>query len=162
MGTPIIEKWKQQGDIWIWRYIIQSKNYAGLHFTADSAACKSFKHLIRLMKEAQWPSTKILLISAKPFIDPTGYGYKKTVLKTIKIKYRKNLVAEDHWQIDWDGTKRNPTLSLGAKKLNELEKGVSDVEKGYGDYSIGPVEKSYLPDMSLWFWWHTQMEIRKK
>jgi hypothetical protein len=73
------------------------------------------------MINAQWPSTKVLKISKKEFVDTTGSGYKLSLLETFKIKYRKGQVPDDHWNLEWDLNRKNYILTIGAKKLKELK-----------------------------------------
>jgi hypothetical protein len=156
MSDPTVEKWNQKGQIWIWRYAGRSKNYEGLHLTADSVACKSLRELFKLMNNSQWPSTKVLKISKKEFVDTTGSGYKLSLLETFKIKYRKSQAPDDYWNLEWDSNRKNYILTIGAKKLKELDTGISDIERGHGDYDIGPADDDKWDEMCLWFWWHVK------
>ena len=156
MSDPAVDKWKQKGQIWIWRFSGRSKHFEGLHLIADSVGCKSLRELFKLMNSAKWPSSKVLKISKKEFIDTTGSGYKLSLLQTFNIKYRKDQVPNDHWNMEWDSNKKNYTLSIGEKKLKELDNGISDIERGHGDYAIGPVDENEWDEMCLWFWWHVK------
>jgi hypothetical protein len=156
MSDPTVEKWNQKGQIWIWRFAGRSKHFEGLYATADSVGCKSLRELFKLMNNAQWPSSKILKISKNAFIDTTGSGYNLSLLNTLKIKFRKDQVPEDHWNMEWDSSRKNYTLSIGEKKFKELDNGISDIEKGHGDYAIGPVNEKRWDEMCLWFWWHVK------
>ena len=158
MSDPTVEKWKQKGQIWIWRYPGRSKHYEGLHFTADSVACKSLKDLFHIMKVAKWPSTKVLRISKKEFIDTTGNNIRLSVIETLKLKYRKGLISGDHWHMEWDSNRKNYILTIGEEKLNEIDKGIVDITKGYGDYAIGPKNNKEWDQMCLWFWWHVNIK----
>ena len=154
MSDPTVEKWNQKGQIWVWRYPDRSKYYEGLHFTADSTACKSLRELFQLMKSAKWPSTKILQISKKEFIDTTGNNIRLSVLDTLKLKYRKDQIPTDQWLLEWDSNRKNYSLTIGNEKLEEIDKGILDIEKGNGDYAIGPTNDKEWDEMCLWFWWH--------
>ena len=108
------------------------------------------------MNNAQYPSTKVLKISKKEFIDTTGNSYKLSLLKTFKIKYRKGQVFDDYWRLEWDSNRKNYVLLIGKKMLEELDNGISDIERGHGDYAIGPSDDKKWDDMCLWFWWHVK------
>ena len=154
MSDPTVEKWNQKGQIWIWRYVDSSRNYKGLHLTADPVACKTLRELFKLMENAQWPSTKELKISENEFVDPTGNNRKLSLLKSFRIKYRKGQVSDDYWNLELDSNRNNYILSIGKKKLKELDAGISDIERGHGDYAIGPEDNEKWDEMCLWFWWY--------
>lgn len=53
-----IEKLKLSGNIALWRYFQNAKNYPGWHFTADKSGRAFLLELFDLMSNSEWPSQK--------------------------------------------------------------------------------------------------------
>lgn len=50
-----IARWEQRGVVCLWRYLDNTKNYPGWHFSADRLGCNSVIELLALMETAELP-----------------------------------------------------------------------------------------------------------
>ncbi len=153
MGDRLVDKWTQTGEIWIWKYKGESKNYPGFHMTTDRAASPHLVELANLMLKGQWPSSKVLRLSEAPVPDVTGYSRQRQVLSSLRLKYPKGSVADEHWDMALDGAALNATLTVGATKLKNLREGIDGISRSKGDYAIGPDDDRRWSQQCLWFWW---------
>ncbi len=51
-------------NVWIWRYLENERNYPGLHFTADRAACETLRDVLRTLTAEGSGSHRTLLLKA--------------------------------------------------------------------------------------------------
>jgi len=157
MPDPIVNKWKQSGKVYLWKYKENTKNYPGWHLHADDEGCASLLILIDSMKKAQFPSERTLNIkppTPKILMVPNNRGGKAkwVTVDKIKIKAVKGDSSSEEWSLIHDHPKL--FLTVGENMLKAFEKGIKDITKGKGDYSIGHEKetKEYEPS-NLWFWW---------
>jgi hypothetical protein len=154
MSDPAVNKWKQHGKVYLWRYRQPSPNWAGWHMTADDPGCESVLDLLARMKTAQWPSQQSLAIE-KPtqavLAVPNYRDETWSAPQRWKLKFSKGQVADDFWSLAQADSE--VTLILGASKLAELSDGIQAVRGGEGDYAIGPDDQETGAESSLSFWW---------
>ncbi|MCH9648644.1 MAG: hypothetical protein K0U98_10420 [Deltaproteobacteria bacterium] len=155
MPDPKVARWKQRGKVALWRYRDNVGNYSGFHMTADTTGCESLLELFRLMLEADYSSAQSIRL-----IPPTegmlsvpnnrGGSARWRTSRVWTIRYPKSRVSPDHWELSV--AERTCNLVTGRSLLEDLRKGVEDIQRGEGDYSIesGREQESNHP---LWFWW---------
>jgi hypothetical protein len=155
MADPVVERWKQSGQIFFWTYLDNKKNYPGWHLTADRAGVDFFLQLFEKMANAKWSSFKNINISRPaPNIlkvpnNMNGRARWRSP-KIFKLKHPKGLVPNNYWHLD---VKENSViLSVGVDKLNELRNGVENIINNKGDYAIGSDEELCKNDLCVWFW----------
>lgn len=157
MPNENVEKWKQPGDLYLWRYTEGARNFPGWHFTAADVCCHGLAHLMEIMLSARWASQKSLKVTA-PIEDVLGVPNNRggtarwASPKTLVLKHPKGKVDDQHFALEEDGT--TITVSAGRQKLELLKECVRDIPNGKGDYSIG------IGETQLWFWWMVRRSLR--
>lgn len=145
MVDPEIERWKNRGSISLWHYEGFPKNYCGYHLTADAEGCRFLSGLFERFREAKYPARKRILLDP-PTPDQLkipNCSRKCVPARWVEFRFRREF-DKDHWQItENEGA---VTIETGEAGLSELDRGVADIIRGEGDWSIGS-EKN-----SLWFW----------
>lgn len=153
MSDASVDKWRQEGHLYVWKYKENVRNYSGWNLTADNVCCRSFADLIERMLSARWSSQKVLNVSP-PSMNvlrvPNNHGGKARweSAQSFVLKHPKDKVPEDFFSLEEDGNAVN--LSVGKQKLEMLHKGILGIPEGKGDYAIGS-KSSREPH--LWFWW---------
>jgi hypothetical protein len=155
MADPVVAKWKQSGEIFLWTYLENKKNYPGWHFSADRVGASSLLQLFDKMVIAKWSSFKDISISRpthKILKIPNNKNGKAKWRspKTFRIKYAKHLVSNTHWSLEIK--EQSVNLVVGLHKLNEFREGIENVMRSQGDYAIGPDDGLCHNDLCLWFW----------
>ncbi len=76
-----------------------------------------------------------------------GISDKPRLARTLEIRYSK-----EHSPELWDFSVTNDHIvhTLGSNTLAAFRRGISDILKGEGDYTIGS-------DPCLWFWWSVNL-----
>jgi len=138
--------WKQSGNVYLWRYVENPKNYRGWHLTADSKGVWSLIELIDLMLKSN-DETKRTIKSNIPTENELGVpNCKKKAISTAKIVLLNKKDNNEYWSIS--EAQGVVTFEAGDNALRRLKDGLTDVQNKKDDYFIG--EKGH----ELWFWRH--------
>jgi hypothetical protein len=153
MADPSVEKWKQDGKLYVWKYRDASPNYSGWHMSADSKGCETLLDLLDRMLSAKWPSKKNLIITRPGKTELAAPNVRGGAAKVISpsnltLAYPKGQVDGKYWSLDF--LKPNLSLRLGLAKVGQLLESVRAMSEGQGDFCIGPDEKTQ--GSLLWFW----------
>jgi hypothetical protein len=152
MSDLNVDKWKQVGHLYLWRYKEGLRNYPGWNVTADSLGSDSLIDLLDRMIDAQFSSQQMVHLSkptdAHLVIPNNGAASWKHASKLI-ISFPKERVSLDHWHLSIDGDK--VILTLGLSNMREFRDAILDLKQGGGDYSIGTIAPE---DQWLAIWWH--------
>ena len=149
MPDEKVDKWKQEGRLYLWRYVENTRNYPGWNLTADEAFCRSFTDLIQRMLDAQYNCQKQLFIT-----EPTteilcvpnnhrGRAASKSP-KSLLIKHQKDESLDDYAALD--EVSETVVLSAGRQKLGLIRNCVFKILEGDNDYAIE------IGNTQLWFW----------
>lgn len=154
MTKEEINKFKISGQIYLWKFLENQRNYPGWNLTADKTGCESLLQLFEMMKQTEWSSKKEIQTAVPtelqikvPNIQNGNAKWKYA--KTLILNYKKNS-ASDEWMI----AENSDTVEIrfGTDKLTEFENSISKIQKGSGDFAISDFEES---DASiLYFWWN--------
>lgn len=149
MPDENVERWKQNGSLYLWRYLENTRNYPGWHLSADDLFCQSFALLTEKMLASRWNSEKTLLVTppnAKILGVPNNRGGEARFesAQLFLLKYPKDKVAADYFLLE--GAEGKVILSVGTEKLQLLSECIFSLLQGKGDYSIGS------KNSRLWFW----------
>ena len=153
MSDPNVERWRQKGEVFLWRYRDKPRNFPGWHLTASAEGAASLLELLRLMRDARYASKQIVTIS-----DPTprilrvpnyirGVGQWRSAERW-QLSYAKGRAEPGEWKLVFTG--KELQLSVGETYLLKLIKGVEDVSRGIGDYSISGDDAGFHE--CIWFW----------
>jgi len=144
-----VNNWKQTGQVFIWRYGPQRKNHAGWHLTAEDDACEGVIALIEAMRAAGQASHRTITLSNPPeavCAVPNFGAPLKEKLGPLTV----------HWDPSFSDLtlseeRERLSLRVGDPRADELLRGLRDIRRGEGDYSLAPTEKGAAPP--IWFWW---------
>ena len=145
-----VDRWKQEGRLYLWCYLENTRNFPGWHLTADDDGCHSLADLIERMLSARWSSQKSLVITL-PAKDVLGVPNNRNgqarwkAPALLMLKYPKDKVRDGYSSLHVNG--KTIVLSAGRQKLELLKDCVLKITKGEGDYAIE------IGDANLWFWW---------
>lgn len=133
-------------QIYLWTYVDDPRNYRGFHLTADDAGCDVLLRRIKAMQVCGSTSRlQFELTSAGPReLAVVGYDGRARKFDRWIVNYSPTEPA-DAWAFTVD--ERTATLSLGRAQLTPLLRGIEDIRRGRGDYSLGDETHS------LWLWW---------
>jgi len=150
MPDENVNKWKQHGQVYFWRYVENTRNYPGWHLTADKTFCDGFADLTDRMLNAPYNSQKSLTVAlpTKEVLRvPNNHGglagWKAP--KLLILKHQKDNVSKYYSLLE--EIENTVILGLSRRNLEELKECVSEIPHGKGDYSIE------IGDTVLWFWW---------
>lgn len=134
MGDPQVERWRQQGRVYMWKNWHQPGEPWNL--TADGEGCDALLELLDLMNRGKEPSKKTLVLG-KPERPPDFGGERPFfAARQVTIKYPKGAVNDDHWQLREAGP--SLVLVIGRSRLEELRTAIAALQGGSrGDDAIG-------------------------
>ena len=158
MSNPLVNRWRQRGKIYLWRFDDEVRKYPGWNFTADDDGCTSLLQLFDTMvNDERSASVEIALSKPSADIQALGPGIGKGRLRApqhVALQFPPMKVAANFWQ--WTGTLHDPQLKVGQRKLVELIGAVQSVAEGVGDFCIGADDHREhgleFANMSIWFW----------
>ena len=147
----IVNDWRPAGEIILWTSKKQNRNYFGWHVRADSIGCLSVIDLIDRMAATSYPTYRTI-----PLKRPPNFSFEEMCRKSdlvlaekLKFSFDPSLPADTWEAIYFEGAFK---LTVGSKFLSLLRTGFSDINRGEGDYSIGPGRHERRPEDRLWFW----------
>ena len=145
-----VERWKQEGHFYLWKYEENTRNYPGWHMHADKEGCCGLTELIDRMLESQWGSQKILDVTpptARVLSVPNNRGREARwiVAQFLVLKYPKGKVEDEHFIFEKQAN--GVVLSVSQQMLEQLREGIIGIPHDKGDYAIGDRHNR------LWFWW---------
>jgi hypothetical protein len=142
--------WKQAGQIALWRYAENERNYPGWHLTADATGCTSLVALFDALAadgiaasrtvETVPPTAAILAV-------PNNRAGRAAWKAPRKLRISLSTTAA---QWSFPQLLDPAEFTVGLDWLAPLREGIDGIPRGLGDYSIGSSDNGSLP---LWFWW---------
>lgn len=138
---------RQSGEIWLWRYEINTRHYPGWHLTANQDGVHSLIRLLAALESEGSGHFRTVNISM-PSETILSVPNNRNATWAAPAKLRISL-AEDpnEWVLaDASGI---VTISIGVIWLGHLRVAIDKISAGQGDFSIGPAVAS----QRLWIWW---------
>lgn len=158
MSDPYVDRWKQSGRLFVWRWSDESRNYPGWNVTADRSGAESLRQLFALMQRAEWSSQRALKVTNPvPGLVArrrVAIGGDLLVPRRIIFKYRKTAVRPCYWH--WEGNWTSPVLIFGSEMLQRLRNALDQIYDGIGDFRVGSQDQHLhgidRVNVSIWFW----------
>jgi len=148
-----IEKHKISGQVFIWKYSGNTRNYSGWNFTVDKLACQELSSLFDMMNDCEWSTSKTVQTS-KPMQTeiavPNNQNRSNTKWLTkpaIVFCVNFNLPAY-HWSIN--ETPDSLQINFGKQMLQKLKEAIIKMSNGNGDFSLSDENQENI----LTFWWN--------
>lgn len=154
MSDRDVERWRQRGEVFLWRYRDRPRNYPGWHLSADPAGAGSLLALLRLMSDARYSSAQVVAISEPTprVLSVPNYGRGSDAWQSAgrwQLRCTKAAASANEWKLAFTGS--GLQLSVGERYLLALIGGVEDLAAGRGDYAISGEEAD--DHDCLWIWW---------
>lgn len=145
--TRAFGTWKPSGAVSLWRYTENTRNYPGWHLNADVAGCRSLLDLLDALatEPGSYRTIPLRPPSEAQLSVPNNRGAAPAAATKLRLAVA-DAPAQWHLPADHDPA----TLTIGSDWLAPLRKGLLDITRGRGDYSIGEEDSDSL---RLWFWW---------
>lgn len=149
-----MSSWQERGTVSLWRYKQPSRGYSGWHLATDAEGAASLVDLLQRFlagRESasyrtvtvQRPAEAVLRVpnfgrGQAPWVSPSKW----------RVQVDRLPGNADAWS--FPATFDPAVLSLGRNRADQLIRGIEDIGRGKGDYSIGDEHEA---DSRLWFWW---------
>jgi hypothetical protein len=155
MADSRVESWKQSGNLYLWRYAHNTKNYPGWHLAADETGWKSLFDLLGRMAASPLacrreisvlkPTSRILAVPN----NPAGSEGIESAQRLI-LEVPRGTVGDRQWRLE--SNQKRVVLEVGPSKLAELHGAVGSMPSTGGDFAIGPDAQRTWKEKSLWLW----------
>jgi hypothetical protein len=137
----------------IWRYRDNQNNYPGYHLCADDEACVALLAWLRNPKKQTefrlQPATQDVLNV------PNNQGGLAACASCTQFKFQARTNV-DSCHFLWSEESGRLSLECSHQQAELIIKGVEDILRGEGDYSIGAGKNQVL-----WFWWYPRRQPAK-
>lgn len=142
--------WKQAGNVSLWYYTENERNYPGWHLTSDAAGCESLVALLDALAADGITASRAVQLTP-PSKAQLSVPNNRSGLAAWRAP-SKLRVSFSQRPTDWlFPLEIDPAvLTIGSDWLTPFREGISGIPLGRGDYSIGPAGKD---GSRLWFWW---------
>lgn len=143
-----VAEWRQDGQIFVWRYPKHNKHAGEWHFTGDPVGCRSIRNLIDRMAGGETCHRTWKLERVTPTIaEVPNYGEPKADRFTsIRIAFE-----PDAGELTMEEDDDRLILTFGDKRLRALRAAFAEVEVGIGDFGIATSDDRKAK--GWWFWW---------
>jgi hypothetical protein len=155
MADSRVESWKQAGNLYLWRYAHNTKNYPGWNLAAEETGWKSLFDLLGRMAASPLacrreisvlkPTSRILAVPNNPAGSEGIESAQRLILEVPRGR-----VGDRQWRLESDP--KRVVLEVGPSKLAELHGAVGSMPSTGGDFAIGPVDLKEWKEKSLWLW----------
>ncbi len=153
MADLSVEGWKQAGDLWLWRYRQNTRNYPGWNLAADQLGWESLLDLLGRMAASPWACRRSIAVSrptARILAVPNNPGEGLESPPCLRLEVPRGSVGDRHWRLE--AGPRRVALEVGPSKLDELRAAVGSMPSTGGDYAIGSDDRTAWKETSLWLW----------
>ena len=137
-------KWKQSGNIYIWTYQDNPKNYPGWHMSGNDAGCNSISKLLEAFIDSPPEVIRTVQLSI-----PTDKQFSVPNCNSKPIPETKFMIKKSGNPNSWvlENVDGKLQLEIGTVYLSKFISGIADIQQQKGDYFIGSTQQE------LWFWW---------
>ena len=142
-SRSVVNRWKQAGRLFFWRFTENTRNFPGWHFMVDPAASTSISVLLRSMAQSESPCSRTVVVSL-PTAAVLGVPNNRRSPCVAPERLRIELALSDAkcWSLTEDGAVVH--WHLGADSLRRVADVFAEPTK-YFDSTIGE-------DPALWSW----------
>ena len=138
-------RWQQRGQIYLWEYTENTRNFPGWHLVVDSTASDSLASLVAFLNDAQEPIHRTIQIS-RPTRNVLCIPNNKDGLARFSVPAKLVIyfdpTSENLWALECVGDVAE--WRLGANSVTELGSALADPN----DY----FDRKFGKDKPLWFW----------
>jgi len=142
-SRSIVDRWRQAGRLFFWRFTENTRNFPGWHFMVDRAASTSIAALLRSMAQSGSPCSRTIVVSlptAEVLSIPNNRNSQCVAPERLRIEL--DLSGGDAWTLVEDGAVVH--WRLGAESLRTVAEVFADPAK-HVDSTVGQ-------EPVLWSW----------
>jgi hypothetical protein len=133
MKTP---HWKQEGNLYLWRYVPDNKNYSGWHLTADKIGVGSLLRLIQALKSDGMEQRRTLYLSAPGESEYRIPGCRSKPVPVSKLRVSFDLTGSSAPEIlEQEGS--IAIVFINPSNVDQYSKALIDLLNGNNDIQIG-------------------------
>jgi hypothetical protein len=140
------------GQIFLWRYLENARNYPGYNLTADKTGCECLLSTLSKLKQAT-KSIKVVvsLCQVTPMVlsVPNNKKGKAACISFLSLELSTHPELKPKW-MRFKEIDQKCSLELSSSQVGCIVDGIEDIQNGKGDYCIGEID-----GQELWFWWFT-------
>lgn len=142
-----VAEWRQEGDIFVWRYPKNSKHAGEWHFTGNPVGCRSIRNLIDRMAGGETCHRTLNLAQMTRAVwEGPNYGEpRRDNFASMRIAF-----DPDARDLTMKATETRLVMTMGNAQLRHLRAAFADVELGRGDFGIGT---SNSRKCDIWMFW---------
>jgi hypothetical protein len=137
----------------IWRYQDNQRNYPGYHLCADEEACVALLAWLRNPKKKT--GFQLQPVTQEVLNVPNNQGGLAAHVSCTQLKFQTRTNVDPRYFLFSEESGRL-TLDCSQQQEKLVIKGVEDIMRGEGDYSIGTGK-----NQALWFWWYPRQQTAK-
>lgn len=139
-----VYNWKQKGNLYLWRYKDNPKNYPGWQFAGDRVGVKSFCELLNLMQKEERNVKRTIQFSTPTEKELTIPGCNSKIVSESKAV----LHCEVEGSIEWCIKPYGDSMDIIADpySIKGLRESLNKWLNGENDFSFGHAKNQ------LWFW----------
>lgn len=144
----MVDEWRQEGRLFVWRYLELRHHWRGWHFTADPVGCRSVRNLLdRMVGEEPCHRTLRIEPVTDAILRVPNFGNEAAgAFAKLRIDYDP---AFQDLAIVPDGEALS--MTIGDRRLRKLSAAFAEVEVGGGDFGIATSDNKKA---DAWmFWW---------
>lgn len=155
-----MEKELTNKKVWMWRYLENTRNYPGLHFTAGKDACTVLAKVLENLSSSGGGRRTVILESLKKLDEARISGGQKFISFS-KCRFEVIQPTEQLRFMSAAFANEVVTLRVTPGYLPKFLIGLNDVARGTGDWALHPSGDASLKgqlgqedqgSLSLWFW----------
>ena len=130
------------GQICIWRYTSNTRNYPGYQMTANPAGCDALERAFDDI-ETRYPYRTLKLDRPDEKVLAAPNNRRADIVTWTRLRLETSTVG-----LVFEENTETLTMGVSSADFANLRKGLSDIRIGEGDWSIEGVSAP------LWVWWY--------
>lgn len=138
-----VNKWKQRGEVYFWRYIENTRNYPGWHLAIDRHGSASFMELIVAFLSCNHMCMRTLSLRLP---DSTVLSVPNNIRSRIYSKDKLRLHWDPHRESQWSIEEHENVISIqvGKEMLFRVQHALENPRDAF--------DTIIASDPTLWFW----------
>jgi hypothetical protein len=157
-----VERYLRDIEAWCWEYRENTRNYPGIHFTARPADCDALLRCLDVLVEEGEGATRLASLNPLASEDEARIsgGQRYHCFSQLRLRLAPQTDALQQMYVAAQDEK-TVHIEITCVRLECLRRGIEDIKRGTGDYSMGPrsdKRKGYLlgswdrRSKPFWFW----------
>lgn len=136
--------WKQKGNLYLWRYEPENKNYCGWHLTGDVEGLNALIELLRLLESDGLEQFRTVSLSRPGEVQYqiSGCKSKPVAVPKLKVEYSPSSSSEPE-VLEQDGV---ATVCVNQRNITQYRDGLSGLLQGQNDVQVG------RGTWAMWLW----------